>query len=133
MTYLKQLRNVFTVYRTTKKLEDSQNFRLYDIKVNWIGEPYFILDVPSEFWESDLTLNSYVFKQIKDREVAFRTNNIDLLLYPVVYVDRKEKKVLIEMVTKKTFLIIFKYIKWGVIVSGLIYFTYLLLNKFVLN
>ncbi len=96
----KEIRHIKKVYKVTKQVDEILR-QENKIEVNWIGEPYFIIKVPGEFWESDQTLNSYVWKSINDKNIVFQKLEIDDILYPIISVDRKNKVVLVELVTKK--------------------------------
>ncbi len=89
------------VYKKSKNLDILQKYKQENIDINWIGEPYFSFEIPSEFLESDVTLNSFVYKRLQDTYHVFQNADIAQYVYPVTYIDRKNNICLIHMIINK--------------------------------
>ena len=92
-----QIRKFIRLYKTTSNNANAQKMAGYKVQVNWIGEPFMYFRIPNEFMESDLTMNSFVQKRLMDTYVIFDQLNIDSLVYPVIYIDKKNANCMIHM------------------------------------
>ena len=94
-TLFNALKDFFKIYYSTKNKEYVEDLKSNKFLTDWIGRPYFDFEIPSEFFESELTLNSFVWKKISDYYFIFTKRRYDLILLPITYIDYKNMRCLV--------------------------------------
>lgn len=119
------------VYNTTDKLPMSQKLEEYKLKTDWIGRPYYQFEIPNEFFESEQTLNSYVWSKINEIYFIFTQGGIDSILYPITYIDYKGMSCLVVFSTDLKPIESFgKWVKWSMLLSVVSFALYQLISVF---
>lgn len=78
----KELSYKWFLYETTSKIENEKELQKYNYRIDWIGRPWKILRIPTDFMDRDMNIPVYITEQLKKETLPFLKMGIGDMIVP---------------------------------------------------
>jgi hypothetical protein len=94
-TLFRTIKDFRHLYKTTSVEANVVEFTECGLSISWLGYPYAMFDVPSEFFTDKINLDSYIGKKLNDYVPLLEKYRIAHIVFPNTVVDYKTHRVLV--------------------------------------